>query len=411
MSIFFEEWRLPRDLIHDLHWSGREVAKTKEAMMLKHSKLTGIFLVISMMVVALTSSALMGCQKKGEVKIGAIFPLTGTAAEYGKRAMQGTQLAVDEINEAGGIKGRKLKLYVEDSQGDPKQAATIMNKFVSEGGYPIVLCLTTGETSVAAPIAQENEIVLLTGTVAPGVTEKGDYIFRNASNLILNANAMMDVCLDSLGLKRLAIIGLEIDAHLAVEKYVKKEFVARSGEVVAIENGQRGQTDFRTQLTKIKAKNPEALYILGYSEIATMMKQARELGIKAQFFGDPSMESPEVTRVAGSAAEGTIYTRSAFDPEDTSSVIRNFQKKYKERYGELGDEYAAEFFDSIHLIAIAIGKYGASSDDIRKGLMAIKDYPGVSGRTTFLPNRDVAKPVVLKMIKEGKFVPYSPELL
>lgn len=387
------------------------MAKLKEAIMSKRSRIKALFSALLVLTVALTTFALPGCQKKGEIKIGAIFPMTGTAAEYGKRAMQGAQLGVDEINEAGGIKGRKLKLYMEDSQGDPKQAAAIMNKFVSEGEYLVVLCLTTGETSVAAPIAQENGIVLLTGTVAPGVTEKGDYIFRNASNLILNANAMMDVCLDSLGLKRLAIIGLEIDAHLAVEEYVKKEFVARGGEVVAIENGQRGQTDFRTQLTKIKAKNPEALYILGYSEIATMMKQARELGIKAQFFGDPSMESPEVTRVAGSAAEGTIYTRSAFDPEDTSSVIRNFQKKYKEKYGESGDEYAAEFFDSIHLIAIAIGKYGATSDDIRRGLLAIKDYPGVSGLTTFLPNRDVAKPVVLKMIKEGKFVPYSPGLL
>lgn len=359
------------------------------------------------LILASTSIGLLGCREGAEIKIGAIFPLTGSAAEYGKRAMQGAQLAVDGINETGGVKGRNIKLYIEDSQGDSKQAAAIMNKWVSEGGYPVVLCLTTGETSVIAPIAQENKVVLITGTVAPNVTEKGGYIFRNASNLILNANAMMDVCLDSLKLKRLAIIGLEIDAHLAVEDYVKKEFVARGGEVVAVENGQRGQTDFRTQLTKIKGSNPDALYILGYAEIGTMMKQARELGIKAQFFGDPSTESPEVIRIAGNAAEGTIYTRSAFDPADTNTAVQGFEKNYLQRYGEAGDEYAAEFFDSMHLIALAIEKYGATPDAIRRGLLEIKDYPGASGRTTFLPNRDVAKPVVIKIIEGGKFIPYS----
>lgn len=337
-----------------------------------------------------------------EIKIGAILPLTGPAAMYGEYAKEGIQLAIDELQS----EGARIEVIFEDSKGAPADAVTIAQKFVSAGNIPVVLCITTSETSAIAPILEKNKIVLITGTINPGAADLGEYIFRNATNLLLDAEKIIELCL-KLGIKKVAIIGLTVDAHLKVEEFFKKEFKGKGGKVVAIENGERGDTDFRTQITKVKNTKPEAIYILGYNEIGYVLKQSKEMGIKAVFFSDPSMESPEILTIAGTATEDVIYTRAAFDPNSPDSIIQNFTRKYVDKYGQEPEVYAAQFYDDVNLIMLAAEKYGSTPDGIREGLLEVKNYPGVSGVTTFLPNGDVMKAVILKTVKNGKFINYE----
>lgn len=362
--------------------------------------LASVLLVIVVFALTLFNS---GCTKKEkELTIGAILPLTGPAAVYGEYAKEGIELALNEIQ----TEDKRIKVIFEDSKGAPADAVTITHKFVASKDIPVILCLTTGETSAIAPIVEKNKIVLITGTIAPGVADLGEYIFRNASNLLTESEKIMHLCF-KLGIKRIAIIGIIVDPILQVEEHFRKNFEAMGGKVVAIENGNRGDTDFRTHLIKVRATNPEAIYVLGYKEIGYILRQAKEMGIRARFFSDPSMESPEILTIAGEAAEGVIYTRAAFDPESPDSVIQNFRKKYSEKYGHEPEVFAAQFYDDIILIALVADKHGPTSEGIRKGLLEVKNYPGVSGETTFLQNGDVKKPVMLKTVKRGKFIKFT----
>jgi branched-chain amino acid transport system substrate-binding protein len=364
-----------------------------------------IWIVFSIILVLALAIVLFVNQTKKEpkeVKIGAILPLTGPAAMYGQYAKEGIQLAIEELHS----KGKKIGVIFEDSKGAPADAVTIAQKFISTKDIPVILCLTTSETSAIAPVLEKNKVVLITGTINPGAADLGEYIFRNASNLILDAEKIIKLLL-KLNIKRVAIIGLTVDAHLKVEEFFKRDFEERGGKVVAIENGNRDDTDFRTQLTKLKNANPEAIYVLGYKEIGYVLRQAKEMGIKAKFFSDPSMESPEILTIAGEAAEGVIYTRAAFDPQSPDAAIQKFRKKYLENYGREPEVFAAQFYDDVRLIAMVSEKYGTTSDGIRKGLLGVKNYLGMSGLTTFLPNGDVEKSVILKTVKDGKFIRYE----
>jgi branched-chain amino acid transport system substrate-binding protein len=161
------------------------------------------------------------------------------------------------------------------------------------------------------------------------------------------------------------------------------------------------------QLARIKAANPEALYIYGYKELAISVKQAREMGIKAQLIGNLDFELPEVVSIAKEAAEGAIYTKAAYDPGSPDEAMREYQAKYKKKYGETSEAYAAFHHDMVKLICKAIESHGYTAKGIRKGLLEIKNYPGVSGETTFLANGDVDKPIILKTIKNGTYVKYT----
>jgi branched-chain amino acid transport system substrate-binding protein len=372
-----------------------------------HGKIAWKRLLVAAVVLAV--SGLAGCARRptGPIRLGAVLPLTGPAAQYGKYAREGIELAVSEINESNGIRGRHLEVVFDDSKAEPKEAVTIANRLISVDRVPVILCLTTSETSAIAPICESKKTVLLTGTVAPDAADLGEYVFRNASNLATDAETVMRLCQD-LKLRRLAVVGLNIDAHLWVENFVRRRLPEFGGQVVAVENGNRGDTDFRTQLTKVKAARPDALYVLGYAEIAYILKQARELGIAARIFGDPSMESPEVVQIARNAADGVIYTRAAFDPSSPTSNVRDFTSEYRRRYKREPEVFAAQFYDSIHILARVMAERGTMPNDIREGLLSIRNYPGVSGQTTFLPNGDVRKPVMVKTIRGGKFVTYEP---
>lgn len=342
------------------------------------------------------------------VEAVAILPLSGSAAQYGKCTQQGMLLALKELDTLS--KGKPIPLHVifEDSKSEPKEAVTIVKKYTSINKVAVVFVLTTAETTAIAPTCEQTHTILITATVAPGAADLGEYVFRNAGNLAHDAETMAGMCVTNLGLKRIAVLALNIPALREIQVTFKKSVEKAGGQLVAVEWGNKGDTDFRAQLAKIKEQSPEAVYLLGYVESAYIMKQARELGFKVQFLGDTAVESPKVLEIAGAAAEGIIYTRAAFSANTSATNVNAFVSAYKAAYGELPEVFAAQGYDNIKLIAMVLQRGGHNADDIKRGLLAVRDYPGVSGKTTFLPNGDVIKPLAFRTIRNGSFTDYTP---
>ena len=349
-----------------------------------------------------------GASSNESVKAVAILPLTGPAAQYGRYTQQGMLLALKELEAEAAGKPISLSVIFEDSKSEPKEAVTIVKKFTSINHVEVVFVLTTAETTAIAPVCEQTHTVMITATVAPGAADLGEYVFRNAGNLAKDAEAMADMCINSLGLKRVAVLALNMPALREIEAVFRKRLEMSGGQPIAAEWGNKGDTDFRAQLSKLREQSPDAIYLLGYVEVAYIMKQARELGFKVQFLGDPSMESPKVIEIAGAAADGAIFTRAAFDANASEASISAFNSAYKNAYGEAPEVFAAQAYDNIHLLNMVLQRGGRNADDIRNGLLAIRDFPGISGRTTFLKNGDVNKPASFRTIRDGSFTDFLP---
>lgn len=337
-------------------------------------------------------------------KLGAVLPFTGSASFFGKNTRQGSDMAVGEVNAAGGINGVKLEVVYEDSKTEPKEAVTAMNKLVSIDKVPAVMTILTGVSRAIIPIGEKSKVVVMTSAMLPGITEGYKYAFRNATSYDNHVPAMVDFITADLKMKRLAIMMAQSEwADRALALY-KSLFPKKGGEIVSVETFQEeAETDFRTQLTKIKASKPEALFVEGFKAVPVIIKQATEMGIKAQVLGSHTLESPDVLKIAKTAVEGAYYTKTAFDPNSPDKIMQDYQKKYKERYGETSEVYAATHYDQVKLLALAIKNKGYSGDAVREYLLTVKDFPGVSGVTTFLPNGDVNKIVDIWTIKDGKY--------
>jgi branched-chain amino acid transport system substrate-binding protein len=339
-----------------------------------------------------------------EIKIGAILPMTGNAASYGEWMRNGMNIAVDEISKKW--TDRKLVLIYEDSKSNPKDAVTAMNKLLSADKVDAVMTTLTGITNALAPIANQNKIVLTTSATLPGITEQSRYLFRNATNLSSEIFRLVEF---ASGKYRKAAV---VWANLEWAKWGKSAFVEGfkrgGGEIVEDQSFPAEATDLRAQLTRVKAAQPDVVLVLAYKTTGLALKQARELGIAAQFIGTLDFELPEVVDIAKNAANDSIYTKAVFDPANPASdAMKTYAAEYKKRYGSDPEVYGATMYDMLHMLSEATANGKGDSEKIRANLLAIKDYPGASGATTFLPNGDVDKPVELKTIKDGKYLSYN----
>lgn len=355
-----------------------------------------------------------GCQKKAEekvVKIGGLMPLSGDGAKYGQSAKSGIDLAIEGINAKGGVKGHKIEVIYEDSQGLPTAGVSAFQKLITSNEIPTVIGgLFSSVTLAIAPIANREHVVVLSPTSsAPAITEAGDYIFRNCASDIFEGEIMARAAKGTLGLTRIAIIYINNDYGVGIKNVFKKEFTVLGGKLVAEEAFPQEATDFRTQITKIKQANPEAVYIIGYRELGSLLKQAKELGLNVQFLSTVMFEDPEILKIAGNAAEGAIYSARAYDPKSKSPVVEKFVENYKMKYHREPDIFAALSYDAAAILAKAMGLGNFTAEGIKKALYDIKDFSGVAGITSFDKNGDVITPAVLRIVKNGQFVGFHGE--
>jgi len=360
-------------------------------------------LVIAVVVVVIRQK---GQPQKDEIRIGAILPLTGDGAKYGGAARKAIDLVMSEVNDNGGLRGKKIQVIYEDTKGTGKDGVSAIQKLITVDEVSAVIGgLFSSVTLAVAPLAEKNQVVLLSPTSsAPKITDAGDYIFRNCASDVFEGKVMADAAVKELGVRKVAILYINNDYGVGIADIFKKTFLVHGGHIVAEEAFSQSATDFRTQLTKIANLQPDGIYIVGYKELGHLLKQAHELGIKTQFMSTVMFEDPDILSVAGKAADGVIYSARAYDPDSDEPHIKEFVTSFKHRYEEEPDIFAAYAYDAARILVQAMNEKEPSADAIKQSIYAIKNFPGVTGSTSFDDNGDVIQPAYLKTVKDGKFI-------
>jgi len=344
-----------------------------------------------------------------EIPVGEFASLTGGSASFGQSSHKGTALAIDEINAAGGVLGKKLKLITEDDQSMAGQPATIVRKLISQDKVVAVLGEVASSKSLeAAPICQENKVPMISpASTNPKVTEVGDYISRVCFIDPFQGTVMAKFAL-SKGWKKVAVLtDVKQDYAVGLGEFFIKGFTANGGEIVKEQKYSTGDKDFKAQLTSIKAAHPEAIFVPGYyAEVSLIARQARQLGIKVPLLGGDGWVGDSLLKVAGNALDGSFFS-CHFSAEDKAPAVQNFVSKYKAKYGNEPDDMAALGYDSAEILVAAIKAAGTTEGaKLRDAIAATKDYDGVTGKITLDEHRNAQKPAVILTIGNGgyKFV-------
>ncbi|MBB5148070.1 ABC transporter substrate-binding protein [Ureibacillus thermosphaericus] len=351
-------------------------------------------------------------ETSGEViqaKIGVISYLSGAGAAYGEAITQGLKLAQKEINEKGEV---NIELVIEDSAGEAEQAVNAGQKLMADDSILAIIGPTLStEFFAVAPEADLNGITIMgTSTTADGIPEIGDYVFRNSIPEALAIPAAMEKAVKRTGAKKVAIIYGNDDAFTKAGFEVMKRTAEEMGlEITTIETYQKGQSDYKAQLTKIKNTNPDLVLASAlYNEGAVIIDQARKMGITVPFVGGNGFNSPQVIEIAGDAANGLIVGTPYFG-DSTDPKIVEFNKKYEEEYGKKPDQFAAQAYDALYIYADALKRAGTGEDRdaFRDALAETKDFEGILGLFSFNEVGDVVMDVTVVEIKDGKFVEFE----
>jgi branched-chain amino acid transport system substrate-binding protein len=355
-----------------------------------------------------SSSSAPGANSGGDViKVGEFASLTGKEAAFGQSSHAGTAMAVDDLNAAGGVLGKKIQLITEDDESQAGQPATDVRKLISDDGVVAVLGEVASSRSLeAAPICQENHIPMISpSSTNPKVTEVGDYIFRVCFIDPFQGTVMANFATKTLNMKTAAVLtDVTSDYSMGLAKFFKDSFTANGGKIVADQNYNGGDKDFSAQLTSIKAVNPDGIFVPGYyTEVGLIAIQARQLGLTVPLFGGDGWESSTLISIGGPALEGTYFS-THFTPQDTNAVVQDFVKKYQAKYNAPPDAMAALGYDSLMILADAMKK-AATTDGpkVRDALAAEKDFPGITGQITIDAQRNASKPAVILEVTNAQY--------
>ncbi len=349
----------------------------------------------------------IGCKKKGDgILIGEFASLTGSTATFGQSMNHGIQLALSEINQSGGLLGKQVELKVEDNQSKPEEAKTAVLKLIKQNQVVALLGEVASSRSLAAaPEAQKSRIPMISpASTNPKVTEVGDYIFRACFVDTFQGESMGRFAYQDLGLRKIAVLyDVKNDYSVGLAEYFEKTFTALGGEIVEKQSYSEGDIEFRAQLTTIKGKKPDGIFLPGYyTEVGLVARQARDLEIKVPLMGGDGWDSAKTLEIGGKAVEGSYYSNH-YSAEDPSETVQNFIKKYQEKYHEVPDAMAVLGYDAAHILFDAIKRAGSTDGkSIRDAIATTKDFQGVSGMITMDPQRNASKKIVILKIEGGK---------
>jgi branched-chain amino acid transport system substrate-binding protein len=347
--------------------------------------------------------------ESGPILIGEVSPLSGSEANYGQSVDHGIQLAVEQINAKGGIKGRKLSLRTEDDQSRADVAANVMKSLVSQEHVAAVLGDVTSTLSLAiAPIAQENGVPMITpSSTNAKITKIGDDIFRTCFTDSFQGGAMARFARDTLKLSQIAILrdaASEYSVGLA-DAFVEA-FKAAGGQIVDDEAYHKGDLDFRPKWSRIKVARPQAVFVPGYdNDVAFIARQAHEIGIPASvpLLGGDGWDSSGLLEVGGTALDGSYFSNH-YSADDTDPRVQAFVSAYEKRFGAKPDALAAMGYDAAGVLAGALERAAnPSGPALRDAIAATRNFPGVTGKITINADRNGATPAVVLKISHGTY--------
>ena len=341
-----------------------------------------------MSVVLLMATLFVSCSKSEssseEIKVGFVGPLTGDYANYGTLCKQAVEMAIEEINAKGGVSGKQIKLYAEDSEGDSQKALAATEKLSSSDKVCAILGpILTGETfSVAERVQQEGLVIITPSASHKDITAIGDYIWRTTPSDGLQGVVAGKYWSQVLGYKKLAVLYAKNDYSQGLYESMAESFEEEGGEIVATETFMVGDKDFKTQLTKLKNTDAEAIYIPDYTtEMAQILEQASQLQVNKPFLSGDGFLSEEIYTLAGQYTDGVVYTASAQVEESNSA--KEFKEKYTAKYGVGPDSFATNAYDATYILASVIEKVGTDRKAIKEGMKEVKDFVGVNGVINF----------------------------
>ncbi|BDG03402.1 ABC transporter substrate-binding protein [Anaeromyxobacter oryzae] len=347
------------------------------------------------------------------ILFGHVGSLTGLSATFGLSSDKGIQLAIEELNAKGGVKGKLLAVKTYDDQGKPDEAAITATRLVVQDRVAVLLGEVASTRSLAmAPIADANKVSMITpSSTNVKVTKDGDktrpYVFRVCFIDPFQGTVMAKFARGELKLARVAVlrdVGNDYSVGLA-DAFLAK-YKELGGAIVDDQSYREGDQDFKAQLTAIKARNPEAIYVPGYyTDVALIARQARELGMKQPLLGGDGWDSEKLYEIGGKALQGSYFSNH-YSAEDPAPRIQEFVKRYKERFGAVPDSLAAQAYDAAKIAADAIGRAkDFSGPAIRDAIAATRDYPGVTGVITIDQDHNAVKPAVVLKV-EGNAARY-----
>lgn len=337
------------------------------------------------------------------ILLGEYGSMTGTTATFGKSSDNGTQMAIAEINKAGGVLGKQVSVKLEDDGGLPEQAATAVKKLITQDNVLAVLGEVASSRSLAAaPICQKAGVPMISpSSTNPKVTEVGDYIFRTCFIDPFQGTVCARFARTEQKAKSAAILtDVKNDYSVGLTKFFKDEFTKSGGSIVAEESYSEGDNDFRAQLTSIKGKNPDVIFIPGYyTEVGNIAKQARSLGMKQTLIGGDGWDSPKLYEIGGAAVQGSYFS-THYSPQSKDPRVQKFVANYKQKFQETPDALAAVAYDAAYIMCDAIKRAGSTDrDKIRDAIAKTKNFPGVTGSITIDAQRNAVKPAVILQVK------------
>ncbi len=343
------------------------------------------------------------------IKLGFLGALTGSVANYGIPGKKGMEMAIEEINASGGILGHQVEGVYDDNKGETTDITAIAKKYITRDKVVAMVgdpC--TGLTQVAGRIAQDNEIVILSaGATGTGVVEIGDYVFRNTLLDIYAAPAVVDWMINQKGWKNMAVItSLDIGYSTALTPVFKAAIADKGGNIVLDESINSGETDFTAQVTKLKNAKADVLVFTGYyTEAALFMNEVQKQNLDIVLVGGDGLYGQDLATLGKSAVEEKVVFYCGFSSDQPGEETAAFLESYRAKFNEEPDMFSAQYYDAVYILKKAMEDADSVDPKVFKSELAkLKDYPGVSGNTTFGPDREPIKsPVCLITIRDGKF--------
>ena len=366
---------------------------------------------------SLVAGLLTGCGSSAskDIKIGVVYELTGSTASFGTAAANGAKLAFKEINANGGVLGKQIQIAVADNKGEPSESSNAMTKVISQDKVVAVTGFTTSSNGIAgSTVAEANKIPFVAAaTTNPKVTldentgKVKNYTFRVCFIDPFQGTVGANFVLNSLKAKNAAVmIDNSSDYSKGLSKFFKDAFIKGGGSIAIEEAYLQNDQDFKTLLTKIKATNPDVIYVPGYyGEVGKIIKQAREIGITVPFVGGDGWDSPKLAEIGGPDALNNTFFTNHYSVEDNSPKSKAFLDAFQKEYGQVPDAMAVLGYDAAYALVDAIKRANSTdSEKIREAIASTKDFQGVTGALTLNDTHDAIKSAVIIEMKNGKQV-------
>lgn len=365
-------------------------------------------LIIASMFLFLFSGLVMA---EDVVKIGFFAPVTGPAAADGESALNSAKLAVEMINEDGGINGQEVKLVNYDDHLDSKQAVSIAQKLTTRDKVSAVVSGSySGTTRPGATIYQNAGVPMISAyAIHPDIPKTGDYIFEQSFPGPIQGKVGGYVAIDMLGAEKIAILYVDNDFGSTLNDNFQIYAKEKGAEIVYTDSFSIGEREFNPVLTKIKNLDPDLIYLVGYAgEGAAIVRQAEDVGIDCKLLGTEGFDSTtQFLEVAGEAAEGLIITTN-LNRDSEEEIVKNYISRYTEKFGFAPDMVGASTFDAFMLLAHVMKEVGTNPADIKDGIYEVENHQSNTGLTyRYTEVGEAIKPVQVQIVKDGEFHYYD----